>query len=52
MKKIGKFSQQLRKEKELTQQESVDKLGIIDKAVSKWETGLCCPDISLLDDLS
>lgn len=34
--KIGKFIQKLRKEKELTQQELVNKLNVTDRAVSKW----------------
>ena len=35
----GKFIAHLRKEKNLTQKELADKLGISDKTVSKWETG-------------
>lgn len=50
--KIGEFIKELRKEKNLTQKELADKLNITDRAVSKWERGLNCPDISLLDDLS
>lgn len=50
--KIGFFIQQLRKEKNLTQKDLADKLNITDKAVSKWERGLSCPDISLLIPLS
>ena len=50
--KIGNFIKELRKEKNLTQKELADKLFITDRAVSKWERGLSCPDISLLDDLS
>jgi transcriptional regulator with XRE-family HTH domain len=50
--KIGILIASLRKEKGLTQKELADKLGITDRAVSKWERGLGCPDISLLDDLS
>ena len=50
--KIGNFIKELRKEKNLTQKELADKLLITDRAVSKWERGLSCPDISLLDDLS
>lgn len=50
--KIGDFIKDLRKEKNLTQKELADKLNITDRAVSKWERGLNCPDISLLDDLS
>ena len=50
--KIGEFIKELRKEKGLTQKELSDKLNITDRAISKWERGLSCPDISLLDDLS
>lgn len=50
--KMGKFISMLRKEKGLTQQELAEKLGITDKAVSKWERGLGCPDISLLTPIS
>ena len=50
--KIGDFIKELRKEKDLTQKELADKLNITDRAVSKWERGLNCPDIFLLDDLS
>lgn len=35
--KIGIFVHGLRKEKQMTQKEMADKLGITDKAVSKWE---------------
>ncbi len=41
-----------RKIKKLTQKELAMKLGVTDKAVSKWERGLSCPDISLLSALS
>lgn len=50
--RIGDFIALLRKEKGLTQSELASKLNITDKAISKWETGRGCPDISLLDDLS
>lgn len=38
--KIGIFVHELRKEKQMTQKEMADKLGITDKAVSKWERGV------------
>lgn len=50
--KVGKFIAKCRKEKEMTQQELADRLGITDKAVSKWENGRCMPDISFLEPLS
>ncbi len=50
--KIGNFISELRRKKKLTQQELAKKLGVTDKAVSKWERGLSCPDISLLIPIS
>jgi len=50
--KIGIFIKTLRKEKGYTQKELAKKLNITDRAISKWERGLGCPDISLLEDLS
>ena len=50
--KIGKFIQEKRKEKNLTQKELAQKLNITDKAVSKWERGLGCPDVSILELLA
>lgn len=50
--KMAQFISELRKEKKLTQKELAEQLGVTDKAVSKWERGLCCPDISLLSKLS
>ena len=37
--KIGEFISVLRKEREMTQKELADKLGLTDKAISKWERG-------------
>lgn len=51
-KKMAQFITELRKEKELTQKDLAEQLGVTDKAVSKWERGLSCPDISLLSKLS
>ncbi|HEX3017856.1 MAG TPA: helix-turn-helix domain-containing protein [Caproicibacter sp.] len=50
--KIGKLIQSLRKEQQLTQQQLADRMNISDKAISKWERGLGCPDVSLLPELS
>ena len=38
--KIGKFIAECRKEKKLTQMQLAEKLGITDKAISKWERGI------------
>lgn len=50
--KIGKLIAKLRKEKNLTQKNIADALGIQNKTVSKWECGLGCPDLSLWPELS
>ena len=50
--KIGAFIAGRRKELNLTQKELADKLGITDRAVSKWENGRSMPDLSLLQPLS
>lgn len=46
--KIGRFIAELRKEKNMTQVDLANKLGITDRAVSKWENGRGMPDLSLL----
>jgi transcriptional regulator with XRE-family HTH domain len=54
--KIGKFIAMQRKEKNYTQKQLADILGISDKTVSKWECGKGFPEVSLLlplcDELS
>lgn len=50
--KVGTLLLSLRKEKGMTQKQIADMLNISDKAISKWERGLGCPDISLLSELS
>lgn len=50
--KIGKLISKLRKEKSLTQTQLGSLLNISGKSVSKWERGLCSPDISILNELS
>ncbi len=42
--KIGKFISSKRKEKNITQSELAEKLSISDRAISKWENGICLPD--------
>lgn len=49
--KIGKFISSCRKEKGLTQAALAGKLGITDRAVSKWETGKSLPDASIMLEL-
>ena len=48
---IGKFILQKRKEKNLTQEQLAEKLGVSNKTVSKWETGKCMPDYSVVKNL-
>lgn len=50
--RVGRFIAEKRKEKNLTQKTLAEKIGVTDKAVSKWERGLSCPDVSLLIPLS
>lgn len=45
---IGEFIAALRKSSGCTQQEVAEKLGVSNKTVSSWETGISCPDIALL----
>lgn len=51
-KRIGAFIAQRRKELRMTQKELAQKLGVTDRAVSKWENGRCMPDLSLIQPLS
>jgi len=50
--KIGSYIQVKRKAIGLTQAELGEKLGVTDKAVSKWECGVALPDISLFNELT
>ena len=49
--KIGKFIAKQRKMNELTQKDLAHRLGVSDRSVSKWENGICMPDISLFESL-
>ena len=46
---IGAFIAKKRKEKNLTQEQLAEKLGVSNKTVSKWETGKCMPDYSVIE---
>ena len=46
--KIGRFIAERRKNANLTQMQLAEKLGITDKAVSKWERGIAMPDTSIM----
>ena len=50
-KKIGSFISTRRRDMGMTQSQLAEKLGITDKAVSKWETGKSMPDLSLFHPL-
>ncbi len=49
--KIGRFIAEQRKKNNLTQMQLAEKLGITDRAVSKWENGKAMPDSSLMLEL-
>jgi len=46
--KIGRFIAECRKKAGLTQLQLAEKLGITDKAISKWERGVAMPDTSIM----
>jgi len=52
MQAIGRKISALRKERDMTQVELADKLGVTYQAVSSWERGNSMPDIAKLPDLS
>ena len=45
---MGEIISTLRREKGMTQKELADMLNITDKAVSKWERGMACPDTHII----
>ena len=49
--KIGKFIQEKRKEKNITQSELAERLNITDRAISKWENGICMPDVGTIPEI-
>ncbi len=52
MKSIGETIASLRKQKGMTQNELAEKMNVTDKAVSKWERDLSCPDINTISKLA
>ena len=50
--KIGKFIQELRKEKGLTQEQHAEQMVVARRTVSRWETGNNMPDLDILVELS
>lgn len=51
-KKIGLFLKELRKERGLTQEELAEKFFVSSRSVSRWETGVTLPDLSILVELA
>ena len=49
---FGRFIADARRNKGITQQSLADQLHVTNSAVSKWERGLCYPDVVLLEDLA
>ena len=49
---MGMMISSLRKENGMTQLELAEKMGVTDKAVSKWERDLSCPDVNSLPKLA
>lgn len=50
--KVGAFLKDLRKEKEITQEQLAEELGVSGRTISRWETGKNMPDISLLVEIA
>lgn len=47
----GRYIHRKRKEKNLTQAQLAERLGVSNKTVSKWENGKCMPDYGIVEDL-
>ena len=52
LQKIGSFLKELRKEKELTQEQLAETLNVSRRTVSRWETGSNMPDLDLLMEMA
>ena len=50
--KIGGFLRELRKEKELTQEQLAEQFGVSSRSVSRWENGNTMPELGILVDLA
>lgn len=50
--KVGRFLQEIRKEKGITQEQLAEQLGVARRTVSRWETGNNMPDLDILIELS
>lgn len=51
-KKVGSFLRELRKEKQLTQEQLAERFGVTNRSVSRWETGSNMPDLCILVELA
>ncbi|MEE1061515.1 MAG: helix-turn-helix transcriptional regulator [Ruminococcus sp.] len=51
-KKIGVFLKELRKEKELTQEQLAEKFNVSSRTISRWENGNNMPDLDILIEIS
>lgn len=51
-KSLGALIAEARRKKGMTQLELAEKMGVTDKAVSKWERDLSCPDVNSLPQLA
>ena len=49
--KIGTFIADKRREKNMTQAELAEKIGVSNKTISKWENGKCMPDYAVIQSL-
>ena len=49
--KIGRFIAERRKEKNMTQEQMAEKIGVSSKSISRWENGKTMPDVSLFETL-
>lgn len=52
MQKIGRFLKQLRKEKGMSQEQLAERLNVSARTVSRWETAVTMPDLSILMELA
>ena len=48
---IGIYIAKKRREKNLTQEQLAEKIGVSNKTISKWENGKCMPDYSIIEQL-
>ncbi|MBR6780557.1 MAG: helix-turn-helix transcriptional regulator, partial [Clostridia bacterium] len=52
LKKCGQLIAEQRKQMQWTQKQLGEKVGVSDKAVSKWERGLSFPDVAIVEKLA